>query len=220
MLQKLRLFIIESLNPIDMLQERSEGMALEKICKIVGHDVALLQAHSKSDLNKYCDYISSIDIRGSRRAPLCIHIAAHGNRDGVQFGRDFLDWRSLFHSLEPLIKDMNSYESEIYISISACGAGFQQLANEIQSEVRSSQRFREDFCPPEYIFVTQGSGDRDETSWDDSAVSWTLLYHRLAKLRKTSEHEVRDILNNIEKSTETVLRSFRWNKQTRRYEKY
>ncbi|ENM5732272.1 hypothetical protein AB7D55_004110 [Vibrio mimicus] len=78
-MQKLRLFVVESLSPLDMLEGRTEGVALEKICKIMGHDVALLDAHSSNDLYKYCDYISSIDRHSLIKHPLCIHLAAHGN---------------------------------------------------------------------------------------------------------------------------------------------
>ncbi|ELH9603047.1 hypothetical protein RQY88_004385 [Vibrio vulnificus] len=204
-----------------MLEGRTEGVALEKICKIMGHDVALLDAHSSNDLYKYCDYISSIDRTSLTKHPLCIHLAAHGNKDGMQFGKDFVDWNTLFDALEPIIKDMNDYNGVVYLSISACGAGQQQLANIIQSEMRSSSRFDDNYFPPEYIFVTQGSGNLDVTMWDDSAVSWTLFYHRLAKLRHpVHDDDIRYLLNDIEKATNTILCSFRWNGNLRRYERY
>lgn len=222
-MQKLRLFIIESLNPVDMLEGRSEGYALENICKIFGHDVVHFQAHSRRDLNQYCDFISSIDRRGSSSAPICIHIAAHGNSEGVQFGRDEITWEKLFLSLEPLIKGMNDYKREVFISISACGAGHQELAGIIQSEIRSvpQSRYRGKFYPPEYIFVTQGSGDLDVTMWNDSAVAWTLFYHRIAKIEgEINQTDIRAILDDIEASTDTVVRSFRWNSISKRYRKY
>lgn len=204
-----------------MLEGRTEGAALEKICKIMGHDVALLDAHSLGDLIKYCDYISSIEKMIGYNNPLCIHLAAHGNHNGMQFGRDFVDWAKLFCALAPIIKDMNNYRGAVYLSISACGAGEQQIADIIQSEIRSSRTFSIDYHPPEYIFVTKGSGKLDYTTWDDSAVSWTLFYHRLAKLNHpVQEGEVRFLLNDIEKATNTVLCSFRWNVNLRRYERY
>lgn len=220
-MQKIRLFVVESLSPLDRLEGRTEGVALEKICKIMGHDVALLDAHSLSDLYKYCDYISSIDRTSRLEYPLCIHLAAHGNRDGMQFGRDFVNWATLFDALEPVIKDMNDYRGAVYLSISACGAGEQQIAGIIQSEISSSRTFRFDYIPPEYIFVTKGSGNLDVTMWDDSAVSWTLFYHRLAKLPHPVNHfEIRSLLNDIETATKTVLCSFRWNVNHRKYERY
>ena len=220
-MQKLRLFVIESLSPLDMLEGRTEGVALEKICKIMGHDVALLDAHSSNDLYKYCDYISTIDRVSHIQHPLCVHLAAHGNGDGMQFGKDFVNWASLFDALEPIIKGMNDYNGAVYLSISACGAGQQRIANIIQSEMRSSAKYRDDYIPPEYIFVTKGSGNLDVTMWDDSAVSWTLFYHRLAKLRHpVREGAVRLLLNDIEKATNTILCSFRWNDDLRVYERY
>ncbi len=219
----MRIFIIECVNPMDSIQNRSEGAALEKICKIIGHDVAILTAYSNRDLDKYCDYISTIDANHDNenrhvRVPLCVHIAAHGNADGIVFGKDFVDWRRLFLSLNPIIKDMNKYRGQVFISISACGAGRQKLMDEIESEIKNpAPRGERIVCPPEFIFVTEGSQGQEFTYWDDSAVSWTIFYHQLSKLNSINNENIQKILDNIRTTTGTSMRSFEWDKNRERY---
>ncbi|MGF1686428.1 hypothetical protein L4C36_06995 [Photobacterium japonica] len=227
MSDKIRLFIIECVGPMDLLQDRSEAKALEKICHIIGHEVAILTAYCAEDLEKYCDYISSIDnihVTRSKQRPLCIHLSAHGNERGVSFGRDFLNWQQLFMAMDPLFKDMEQYNGEVMISLSACGAGNQTLVNEIEQEI---QRHHETHCtptppisPPAYIFVTQGSQGDEVIYWDDATVSWTIFYHRLSKLKSIRDEDVHLILDDIEHAADTLLRAFKWDPMTQRYIKY
>ena len=58
---KLRLFIIECTDPMDLLQGRSEREALEKVCKLIGHEVATFEVRSEREFRTVCKYISSID---------------------------------------------------------------------------------------------------------------------------------------------------------------
>ncbi|WP_028023555.1 hypothetical protein [Enterovibrio calviensis] len=228
MIDKIRLFIIECVDPLDLLQERSEAKALDKICKAIGHEVAILTAFSEQDLVKFLDYISSIDsnyaaIRQAR-VPLCIHISAHGNANGISFGRDFVNWRRLFLALSPILKDMSQYNGEVLISISACGAGQQQLVDEIEEEISKyhldSKGSDKQVEPPEYIFVTEGSQGKDVVYWDDATVSWTVFYHQISKLKAINDEGIHLILDDIEHATKTVLRSFKWDIKTQRYVMY
>lgn len=247
MIDKMRLFIIECVGPMDLLQDRSEAKALERMCHIIGHEVAILTAYCAEDLEKYCDYISSIDdIHATRtkQRPLCIHLSAHGNERGVSFGRDFLNWQQLFMAMDPLFKDMSQYNGEVMISLSACGAGNQTLVNEIEREIQQHHEHHFDdsydqephdhepdhlvtrptltppVSPPAYIFVTQGSQGDDVIYWDDATVSWTIFYHRLAKLRTIHDEAVYRILDDIEHAADTLLRAYRWDALTQRYIKY
>ncbi len=226
MSRKIRLFIIECVDPMDLIQKRSEGRALEQICKIIGHEVSILTAYSRQDLDKFIDYISSIDVNHdsspSRKMPLCIHIAAHGNSDGVAFGRDFINWQDLYVSLEPVIYDMGDYNGEVILSISACGAGNQKLIDVIEKnkeaeKVSRRRRTNKEVIPPEFIFVTKGSGGRNITYWDDSAVAWTIFYHQLSKLRSLEQTDVNEIIRDIRNATRTELISFEWDKEKERY---
>ncbi len=233
---KLRLFIIECVDPMDLIQNRSEAKAIEKMCRIIGHEAAILTAYSEKDLIKYCDYISSIDnIYSSdrlKKVPLCIHVSAHGNQHGVSFGRDFLDWRRLFLALDPILKDMSKYNGEVLISLSACGAGYQTLADEIEAEIAKNRtsaskplnpqqiKDGETVSPPEYIFVTEGSQGKDVVYWDDATVSWTVFYHQISKLPVINDDAINRILDDIETATDTVLSSFKWDRETLKYIRY
>ena len=227
MSDKIRLFIIECVGPMDLLQDRSEAKALEKICHIIGHEVAILTAYCAEDLEKYCDYISSIDnihVTRSKQRPLCIHLSAHGNERGVSFGRDFLNWQQLFMAMDPLFKDMSQYNGEVMISLSACGAGNQTLVNEIEQEIQRHHETHSSptppISPPTYIFVTQGSQGDEVIYWDDATVSWTIFYHRLSKLKSIRDEDVHPILDDIEHAADTLLRAFKWDPMTQRYIKY
>jgi len=76
---------------MDLLQNRGEAAALEKACALIGHEVASLTVKSKAELNDLCLFISDIDSDQDRhrreRVPLCVHIAAHGNKAGLGFGK-------------------------------------------------------------------------------------------------------------------------------------
>ncbi|MEI8608313.1 hypothetical protein A1OW_14100 [Enterovibrio norvegicus] len=228
MIDKIRLFIIECVDPMDLLQERSEATALEKICKAIGHEVAILRAFCEQDLVKYLDYISSIDgnyaAANHSRVPLCIHISAHGNASGISFGRDFLNWHRLFLALSPILKDMSQYNGEVLISISACGAGQQKLVDEIEAEIAryhvDSDASNPHVEPPEYIFVTEGSQGKDVVYWDDATVSWTIFYHQISKLKAINDEGIHLILDDIEHATKTLLRSFKWDTKTQKYVVY
>ena len=67
---------------MDLLQKRSESQALKQVCELIGHEVAIMTAYSKADFEKYCNYISSIDVEHDNNSrenvPLCIHISSHG----------------------------------------------------------------------------------------------------------------------------------------------
>lgn len=81
---------------MDLLQNRGEAPGLEEACTLIGHEVASLTAKSESEFKNLCRFISDIDSdhgRSSRKlAPLCLHIAAHGNEDGLGFGKDLVTW--------------------------------------------------------------------------------------------------------------------------------
>ncbi|CAH1531253.1 conserved hypothetical protein [Vibrio harveyi] len=217
MYNKVKLFIIECVDPMDLLNGKSEASALEKVCKIFGHKVAKLTAYSEADFKKYCQYISSIDSNHDddeeRDAPLCIHISAHGNRKGVAFGSDFVSWRKLFDAMTPIFSDMNDFDGEVYVSISSCEAGRQCLDKLITRERKSST----DITPPPYIFTTSDDGG---VAWDDALVSWTIFYHRIANLRAIRKHGVQVVIDDIKQCIDTELTYFRWDRNKKRYRYY
>lgn len=202
---------------MDLLNAKSEASALEQVCKIFGHKVAKLTAYSETDFIKYCQYISSIDSahddRSDNEMPLCIHISTHGNCDGVGFGRDFLRWRELFEAMKPIFTEMNKYKGSVFISISSCEAGNQQLDRLISRE----WKYTIDLTPPEYIFTTSDDGG---VTWDDALVSWTVFYHRIANLRHIRRNSVKSIIDDIKACTQTNLSYFRWDSDESKYLHY
>jgi len=117
---------------MDLLQSRGEAPALEKACTLIGHEVASLSAKSKAELKHLCQYIADIDSdqgRHNRKSvPLCVHIATHGHKDGLGFGKDFVEWDELFDILGPL-SQMKHYGGDFILVISACHAAEQKLTS-------------------------------------------------------------------------------------------
>nr|WP_086939672.1 hypothetical protein [Thaumasiovibrio occultus] len=214
MYNKVKLFIIECVDPMDLINERSEAKALEQVCKIFGHKVANLTAYSEEDLRKFCLYIASIDsdhgTSDDNMMPLCIHISAHGNKDGIEFGSDFLKWRDMFEAMKPIFTDMNDYDGDVFVSISSCEAGNQGLDRLIADEWEHTGKID----PPLYIFTTSDAGG---VRWDDAVVSWTVFYHRLANIRHFSKDNVQQVLDNIHQCIGNEITYFRWDKMRADY---
>lgn len=210
---RLKLFMIESVNPVDLLDNRFEGKAIKDICKMIGHDVGYLKALSYADLEKNCDFIANIDLSKIGSDPICIHLAAHGNAEGLNYGVDFVNWNHLRYALAKVTQRLSRKRHPFFISISACGAGYQELTRELEDEYREYK----DFKPPMHIFVTEGSGDSTSTKWPDSAVSWALFYLRLEQLGRVTAKDLESILDDIKQATNTTLSSFSWNFRRDRY---
>ena len=217
MSNKIRLFIIECVDPMDLLQRRSEAQALKQVCDIIGHESAILNAYSKGDFKKYCKYISSIgsehDEKNRESIPLCIHISSHGSDDGISLGTDFIEWGDLYTLMRPLFTELDYYDGNVFITISACMAGNQKLGNKIESQWRGSKNI----VPPQYIFVTS---NENGVNWDDALVSWTLFYHKISSFNLDRRSTVRSILNKIRAAVGTELRYFRWDTKRGKYLRY
>lgn len=201
---------------MDLLQSRSEGQALGEICRIVGHEVAVLTAYSKFDFRNVCNYISSIstdhDDKRRKRVPLCIHLVAHGNIKGLGFGKDFLSWKDIMRAMRPVYTEMTEYDGEVILVISACGAGQQRLTNEFKEQWGEDK----DFVPPKYVFVTKDK----EVTWADALVSWAMFYHQLPRVDLNEKESVQAILDKIKVSETGNLSYFRWDKDKEKYLQY
>ena len=212
---KLRLFIIECPDPKDLLQGRSESDGLEKICKLIGHEVTTFQVRSKNELSTICNFISTITSSHSRKhgreLPLCIHIVAHGNDDGLGCGKDLIYWKDLFRIFHPICNEMDYAGDTIFI-ISACGAGKQKLTNEFEKEWKKNV----EFIPPHYLFVTMD----EEVYWDDALVSWAMFYHQLPKVNLNRKIGIQDILDRIKQSNVGNIQYHRWDEKKQKYLRY
>lgn len=210
----LRLFIIEAPSPMDLLQNRGETPALEKACTLIGHEVASLTAKSKGELDALCRFVSDIDASQDRRrrksVPLCVHIAAHGNEEGLGFGKDLVKWDELFDALKPLCS-MRNYDGHFILVISACKAAEQQLTSHFKKKAVSGT-----VRPPAYIFTTAD----DAPTFSDALVSWVVFYHQLPKVSLTDKTEVKKVLKRVKAAGATTLRYSRWDSSKKQYLHY
>jgi hypothetical protein len=207
----IRLFIIEAQSPMDLLQNRGEAPALEKACALVGHEVASLSAKSKAELKHLCQYIAEIDSDQDRRrrehVPLCVHIAAHGNEDGLGFGKDLVEWDELFDILQPLCA-MRDYDGDFILVLSACEAAKQQLTSHFKKKA-SNETVR----PPAYIFTTAEASP----TFPDALVSWIVFYHQLPRVSLTDKKAIKKVLKRVKAAGATTLKYSRWDREKRQY---
>jgi len=199
---------------MDLLQNRGEAPALEKACALIGHEVASLTARSKTELKNLCRFISDIDSDQDRRrrkhVPLCVHIAAHGNKDGLGFGKDLVEWDELFDILKPLCS-MQDYDGDFILVISACGATEQQLTSHFRKKAGTAA-----VRPPVYLFTTADSAP----TFPDALVSWVVFYHQLPRVSLTDKKAVMEVLMRVKAAGATTLKYSRWDHEKSRYLHY
>jgi hypothetical protein len=210
----LRLFIIEAPSPMDLLQKRGEAPVLEKACALIGHEVASFTAKSRAELNGLCRFISDIDSDQGRPrrqlSPLCVHIAAHGSKNGLGFGKDLVEWDELFDVIKPLCA-MRDYDGDFILVISACEAAEQQLTSHFKKKAGSAA-----VRPPVYLFTTADAAP----TFSDALVSWIVFYHRLPRVSLTDKESVKKVLMRVKAAGATSLKYSRWDSKKGRYLHY
>jgi hypothetical protein len=201
---------------MDLLQRRSESRALEGIADLLGHEAARFLVKSRSEFATTCKYIASIteahDSQGRTGVPLCLHIATHGNAEGIGLGADMISWADLCRLIQPLCSGIDHYSGPTIFVISACQAVYQNITHELEKQYASSQ----DFKPSLYLFVSAG----DETKnvyWNDLVAAWMLFYHQLALIDITKRTEVQRILDRIKYSGTGEVGYYRWDKTRGKY---
>lgn len=212
----MRVFIVECLNPMDLLQDRSEAAALEGVCRLLGHEVApVSQVQSPRQLSETCKFIASIDERHDARdesdLPLCVHIAAHGNSRGLGVGPKTVTWDKLADSILPLGR-LHHYSGPLIVVISACDAGQQSLTSELAQRRKKASQLR----PPAYVFVTCDA----RLAWTASVAAWTIFYHLIQAANLDRPESVREVLTTVRASGGAVLRYHRWDDKKKAYLKY
>ena len=212
----MRVFIVECLNPMDLLQRRSEAEALERTCRLLRHDVAVSHVESRAQLRERREFIASIDEKHDERrrkgVPLCVHIAAHGNADGLEIGPEVITWAQLADAILPLGK-LDSYSGPLIVVLSACDAGQQQLTSELAKRRKKTTSLR----LTAYVFVTC----YHRLAWTSSVAAWTVFYHLILKKAKLDQPPtVKDVLTTVRAGGGALLRYYRWDDGRRRYLKY
>lgn len=210
----MRVFIIECPNPLDLLQDRNEGKSLEQICKLIGHEATSFHPRSKTELGTVCQYISSIDREhddtDNPDLPVCIHLSAHGEEDGLYFGQDLLTWNGLEIALEPICTKKSIYRGEKILIISACEAKNQKLTKKIQRKLQINNGFQ----PIKHIFVTAAK----DVYWDDAVVAWALFYNKIPKVDLSKKKKIFSVLSLIEKAELGSIHYYRWSQKKEQYQ--
>lgn len=211
----MRIFIVECVNPMDLLQGRSEATALEGMCRLLGHEVAVSHVESLTRLRETCTFIASIDETHDTKKqgdlPLCVHIAAHGNSDGLGVGPATVTWHQLAEAILPL-GALDDYSGPLIVVVSACDAGQQSLTWELAQRRKKTPRLR----PPAYVFVTCDA----RLAWTASVAAWTVFYHLIRKAKFDQPETVQRVLTTVRAAGGAVLRYHRWDKKKGAYLKY
>jgi hypothetical protein len=133
------------------------------------------------------DIDSDQDRRNRKRVPLCVHIAAHGNKDGLGFGRDLVEWDESFDNLKPSCA-MRHYDGDFVLVISACNAAEQQLTTHFEKKAgKAAMR------PPVYLVTTADPAP----TFPDALVSWVVFYHQLPRVSLTDNEAVKNVLRRV-----------------------
>ncbi|WP_042347412.1 hypothetical protein [Bacillus massiliigorillae] len=207
----MKVFIIESASPLEIIKGRTEGGALKEICEMMDYDVLSFFVKSKDEFIEICNYLSSIECvvrEKSEDEPICIHLSFHGDEGGIQIGRDKVDWKDIADCLYPMFN--MDYSEDILLSISACGADNCDIHYCIENLIAKNG-----MKPPRYIFII----DEEEVLWRDAILNWTILYHQIVHI-STSVVLMKDLLNRISVSGFGNLKYFRWSKTRKKFVQY
>jgi hypothetical protein len=205
-----RMFILESPNPLDLLENRDERLALEQVCKLAGYDAWTFLLRDAQELKQTFSYISSIKGDKSDKTPFFIHISVHGNDSGIGIGPHGITWGNLAKTVQQMYTRLQYYHGPIILILSACGANKQKLTAELTEGVNSAQK---PFIPPEYVFVFSD----DTVLWTDAVVTWTIFYREASSLDFTDKIAVQDLLNRLHKSGFGNLKYCRWDNRSKEY---
>src|SRR5438874_13771354 len=87
-----RLVILESPNPMDLLQGRTEIQTLAAACRLIGYEAVSFTIRSQREFQETCRYLSTIEVAhdaaNARDVPLFVHISCHGNDELLAFGQE------------------------------------------------------------------------------------------------------------------------------------
>ena len=208
-----RVFILESPNPLDLLEGRAERLALEQVCRLVGHKVTAFLLRDRMEFVQTCRYISSIQPDKNDKTPLFLHISVHGDDDGIAVGRDDLGWKDLATFVQGMYDKLKYYHGHVILILSACGTNKQQLTYQLMEGLKHSE---EKFIPPEYVIVFA----EDTVDWLDAVVTWTIFYREAAKIDFKDKTMVQKLLDRLHVSDFGNLKYYRWDSTKEEYLRY
>lgn len=213
---RLRVFAIESPSALDVLANRTESQTLQPVCKLLGHEFASTVVRSKTEFATAVKHITSINEDGlskkSRGRPLCLHLAAHGDTDGLALGPDSASWEYLAKELHGFSCSMAHYSGPLILVISACGAEDQGITKHLANYAKK----KPDFRPAEYVITTVGN-DAGDVYWDNAIVAWAIFYHQIGSAVLSKREDIKVILDKIKLIGTGALKYFRWDKEKQQY---
>lgn len=209
-----RVFILESPNPLDLIENRGERAALEQVCKLMGYDASTFLLRDVHELEQTFNYISSIKGDKKDKTPLFLHISVHGNNSGIAIGRDNVSWSKLASVTEEMYSELSYYHGPVILILSACGANKQKLTKELMKCLAKSNGIK--FTPPEYLFVF----NQDDVLWIDAVVTWTIFYRQARNLNFSNKAIVQNLLNKLYQSKFGDIKYYRWDFGTNKYKYY
>ena len=196
MATKGKVFLLESPNALDLLEERGERSSLEQVCRLFEHDATSFFLRDSAELKQTLKYIGAIARHpNSDKSPLFIHISTHGDSDSILIGSSDVSWEELADMISETYDDLNEYEGAVIFIISACHANEQTLTKFIKKRYMKSEIDH----PPEYIFVFSDK----LVYWKDSVVTWTIFYRNIIHLDFLSDEgksEIQAFLRTLSKS--------------------
>lgn len=210
---RLRLAVVESPNPIDIFENRSEAHALTASCRLMGHQATSFFVRSRREFKETIRYIASADSMHAEQfqsLPLILHISAHGNQGRMAIGQDAISWKSLVDDITPLIENPD-YKGKLILSISSCDSGSNTLSKSI-----SQAHGDEGKKLPAYIFSIFG----DTVQWDDALIAWNLLYLKLSRVGLSSQNQVQQAMDEVFAGTDTKFLYSRWSDEHKKYVRY
>lgn len=210
----IKIAVVESPNPIDLFDGRTESEGLVSACKLIGHQSISFFAKSRHEFKEICQYLASADTKHASKhpsAPLFLHLSCHGSDDGISIGSDDLTWKSLVQDIEPILNN-SYYKGNFALTISSCGSGEHDIDKHILNKIEEHDSLK----IPQYIFSIPGY----TVNWDDALVGWVLFYHKLSDTKLGDKSKVQNALKEIYKGTGLRFSYHRWDEENNGYKTY
>lgn len=217
--QRMRVCLIESPSAMDLFMGHTETDTLSEVCRLLGHEFAAVTVRSNDEFKTAVRHLTSIDESHASKArqslPLCLRLAAHGNKDGLAMGADDANWEFVANVLRQFSKEMKHYTGPLVLILSSCEAEFQKITGFFRRFAADSPGFR----PPAFIFTTV-SNKKGEVYWRDSVVAWSIFYHQTGAAVLSDREEMKTVVDKIRLVGAGALKYFRWDSEMRSYKSY
>ncbi len=201
------------------LKNRTESQTLQAVCKLLGHEFASTIVRSKAEFVTAINHVTSINEEGlskkSRALPLCVHLAAHGDKDGLALGPDSPSWKDLAEEFRGFSCAMQHYSGPVLLIVSACGAEHQKITKYLSEYVTRDAGLR----PPRYVLTTLGN-DKGKVYWRDAVVAWSIFYHQIGRAVLSNREDIKVILDKINLVGAGALKYFRWDNAEKGYKPF